>query len=110
MIGAIIGDIVGSIYEWCNIKTKEFPLFGKNCGFTDDSVITIAVAEGLMNGGTPYDYIKAMKRLGRIYINVGYGGHFRRWLLADDCSHTTVGETVRQCVFRLSVGSLILSK
>ena len=51
MLGAIIGDIVGSIYEWHNIKTKEFPLFGKNCEFTDDSVMTITVAEGLMDGG-----------------------------------------------------------
>ena len=47
MLGAIIGDIVGSIYEWHNIKTKEFPLFGQNCRFTDDTVMTVAVAEGL---------------------------------------------------------------
>jgi len=51
MIGAIIGDIVGSVYEWHNIKTKEFPLFRDDCFFTDDTVMTIAVAEGLMNGG-----------------------------------------------------------
>jgi len=83
MLGAIIGDIVGSIYEWHNIKTKEFPLFGKNCKFTDDTVMTIAVAEGLMNGGKPDDYINAMKRIGRMYPNAGYGGHFRRWLFTD---------------------------
>ena len=51
MLGAIIGDIVGSRYEWNNIKTKAFPLFGKDCRFTDDTVMTIAVAEAVMNGG-----------------------------------------------------------
>ena len=66
MLGAIIGDIVGSIYEFHNIKTKDFPLFSERCRFTDDTVMTIAVAEGLMNGGAPDDYTKAMKRLGRI--------------------------------------------
>ena len=60
-------------------------MFGRNCEFTDDTVMTIAVAEGLMNGGTPEDYIKAMKRLGRMYPNAGYGGHFRSWLFTDDC-------------------------
>jgi len=84
MLGAIIGDIVGSIYEWRNIKMKEFPLFGEKCVFTDDTVMTIAVAEGLMNGGRPNDFINAMKRLGRMYPNAGYGGHFRSWLLKDD--------------------------
>jgi len=83
MIGAIIGDIIGSIYEWRNIKTKDFQLFGKGCRFTDDSVMTIAVAEALMNGGTPEDYVKAMKRFGKMYPNAGYGGHFRKWLRTD---------------------------
>ena len=45
MLGAILGDIVGSIYEFDNIKTKEFELFDKECIFTDDSVMTIAIAE-----------------------------------------------------------------
>ena len=51
MIGAIIGDIVGSKYEFNNIKTKEFPLFSEGCSFTDDTVLTIAVADWLLNGG-----------------------------------------------------------
>ena len=83
MLGAIIGDIVGSIYEWHNIKTKDFPLFGEKCCFTDDTVMTIAIAEGLMNGGSPDDYIKAMKRLGKIYPKIGYGPHFQKWLSMD---------------------------
>ena len=52
VLGAIVGDIVGSVYEWNNIKTKDFPLFGKRCFFTDDTVMTVAVADALMNGGT----------------------------------------------------------
>lgn len=52
MIGAILGDIVGSIYEFDNIKTKEFELFDKECFFTDDSVMTIAIAEALMQYDT----------------------------------------------------------
>ena len=83
MLGAIIGDIVGSIYEWRNIKTKEFPLFGEKCVFTDDTVMTIAVAEGLMNGGKPDDFIDAMKRLGDLYPFVGYGERFEVWLFSD---------------------------
>ena len=83
MIGTIIGDTVGSIYEQRNIKTKVFPLFGENCIFTDDTVMTIAVAEGLMNGGSPDDYVKAMKRIGRMYPHAGYGGRFYRWLGSD---------------------------
>jgi ADP-ribosylglycohydrolase len=86
VLGAIIGDIVGSIYEWHNIKTKDFPLFGNKCKFTDDSVMTIAVADGLMNGGKPDDFIASMKRFGRMYPNAGYGGSFRKWLSTDYCS------------------------
>ena len=49
MIEAIAGDIIGSIYEWNNIKTKEFPLFGTGCHFTDDSVLSIALADSMLN-------------------------------------------------------------
>ena len=84
MIGAIVGDIVGSVYEWDNIKIKDFPLFRYGCFFTDDTVMTLAVAEGLMNGGRADDYVLAMKRLGRMYPEAGYGGRFYRWLLSDD--------------------------
>lgn len=84
MIGAVIGDIVGSVYEWNNIKTKEFPLFQDKCFFTDDTVMTIAVAEGLMNGGTKDDFIDAMKKYGRMYPGAGYGGRFGSWLFSEN--------------------------
>lgn len=84
MMGAIIGDIVGSVYEWNNIKTKEFPLFQDKCRFTDDTVMTVAVAEGLMNGGTEDDFIDAMKKYGRMYPDAGYGGRFGAWLFSED--------------------------
>jgi ADP-ribosylglycohydrolase len=84
MLGAIIGDIVGSIYEWNNIKTKDFPFFQETCFFTDDTVMTIAVAESLLNGGEPDDFIDAMKKYGRLYPDAGYGGRFARWLSSDE--------------------------
>ena len=56
MIGAIIGDIVGSIYEFDNIKTKTFPFFSKEKEFTDDSILTLATAEWMLRGGNPADY------------------------------------------------------
>ena len=83
MLGAIIGDIVGSIYEFNNIKTKEFPLFGEGCKFTDDTVMTLAVAQALMDGARPIDYINAMKSFGKKYPKAGYGGGFRNWLRSE---------------------------
>ena len=84
MLGAIIGDIVGSVYEWNNIKTKDFLLFSPECFFTDDTVMTLAIAEGLMNGGSSEALIKAMKKYGCMYPDAGYGGHFASWLLTED--------------------------
>lgn len=84
MIGAIIGDIVGSVYEWNNIKTKDFQLFNSRCFFTDDTVMTLAVAEGLMNGGSADAFIKAMKKYGRMYPDAGYGGRFGSWMSSED--------------------------
>jgi len=82
MIGAILGDIIGSPYEFDsnNIKTKDFPLFSNESEFTDDSVMTLAVAEALMNGGTADDFKKSMKKLGNRYPNAGYGANFIKWL------------------------------
>lgn len=84
MLGAIIGDIVGSVYEWNNIKTKEFPLFRDDCFFTDDTVMTCAVADAVMKGGSRDDFIDLMKKYGRMYPDAGYGGRFGGWLFSDD--------------------------
>ena len=84
MLGAIVGDIVGSVYEWHNIKTKDFPLFRDDCAFTNDTVMTCAVAEAVMNGGGRDDFIDAMKKYGRMYPGAGYGGRFGAWLFSDD--------------------------
>lgn len=85
MLGAIIGDIAGSIYEFNNIKTEDFTPFDGKCFFTDDTVMTIAVADALMNGKrdekkTEACLIKSMKKFGKAYPNVGYGGRFSAWL------------------------------
>lgn len=84
MIGAIVGDIAGSVYEWHNIKTKAFPLFRDDCFFTDDTVMTAAVAEAIMSGGSADDFISAMKKYGAMYPDAGYGGRFRAWLFSDE--------------------------
>ena len=76
MIGAIIGDIVGSVYEFDNIKTKDFPLFSENSRFTDDTVCTIAVADILLHGKEP---ATAMVERCRKYPAAGYGNLFMRW-------------------------------
>ena len=92
MIGAILGDIVGSIYEFDNIKTKEFELFDKECFFTDDSVMTIAIAEALMqyenideNNIDEFkeNLIDVMHEIGIKYPDCGYGGHFLMWILRN---------------------------
>ncbi|MDP6530684.1 MAG: hypothetical protein QF375_02250, partial [Arenicellales bacterium] len=76
MIGAIAGDIVGSIYEWANIKTKEFELFSPEAFFTDDSVLTVALADSILNDA---DYGAVMKSYYFRYPNSGYGGSFHQW-------------------------------
>jgi ADP-ribosylglycohydrolase len=81
MIGAIAGDIIGSVYEFGRIKTKEFPLFGPGCHFTDDTVLTVAIAHAISVG---HDYREAVLDFGRHYPGVSYGGNFRIWLAAKD--------------------------
>ena len=81
MIGAIAGDIIGSVYEHRPIKTKDFPLFHTQCVFTDDTVLTIAIADAILSS-TPY--IESLRRFGRCYPGAGYGGSFIRWLHSND--------------------------
>ena len=81
MLGAIAGDIVGSVYEWNNIKSKEFDLFSPEAFFTDDSVLTVALAEAILNDE---DYGQVMKRYYRRYPDAGYGGSFHKWARSHD--------------------------
>ena len=90
MIGAILGDIVGSVYEFDNIKTKDFELFDKECFFTDDTVMTAAVAEALMKSPQITNeninvfreiLIDTMHETGNKYPDCGYGGRFIIWML-----------------------------
>jgi ADP-ribosylglycohydrolase len=80
MIGAIAGDIVGSVYEGSGFKGTQFPLVGAQSRFTDDSVLTVAVAKAIMEG---LDYRAAVLELGRKYPDAGYSGQFKAWLSAQ---------------------------
>lgn len=93
MIGAILGDIIGSPYEFSdyNYKAKDFPLFSEESNFTDDSVMTLAVAKAFMDTGldTSEDELTAslfrvMPEVGRRYPDCGYGGTFSMWIMLDD--------------------------
>ena len=77
MLGAITGDIIGSIYEFNNIKTKDFELFGPDCRFTDDTVLTVAVADWLTNRG---DLVERLTHYAFKYNNRCYGGMFKKWV------------------------------
>jgi len=80
MIGAIAGDIIGSVYERNPIKTKAFSLYSPGCCFTDDSVLTIAVASAILDGS---GYLPAIQKWGRRYPHAGYGRSFIQWLFAE---------------------------
>lgn len=81
MFGAAIGDIVGSRFEWDNIKTKDFEFLHAECLFTDDTVCTAAVAEILMHEKDPAQTMQAWCRQ---YPGRGYGGHFAQWIEQDN--------------------------
>ena len=80
MIGAIIGDIVGSVYEWDQIKTKSFEFFNDKGFVTDDSVCTAAVADALLHNRSPD---VALQDWCRRYPGASYGGSFRSWIWMD---------------------------
>ncbi|MBQ9268953.1 MAG: ADP-ribosylglycohydrolase family protein [Oscillospiraceae bacterium] len=91
MYGAIIGDTIGSVYEFDNVKTKDFPLFSEYSSFTDDSVMTVAVAAALLrwkkDGADLHSaMVEEMQGFGRLYPHPkgAYGGRFSQWLRSDD--------------------------
>ncbi|HHY63723.1 MAG TPA: ADP-ribosylglycohydrolase [Clostridiaceae bacterium] len=103
MIGAVIGDIAGSRFEFSNHRSKDFELFTEGCFVTDDSIMTLAVAKAVMEtekridpaikrSGTSNDYrrllseltVKYMQEIGRLYPDCGFGGMFCRWVFSND--------------------------
>ena len=89
MLGALIGDIAGSIYEWRNCKDKNFPFLQPDCRMTDDSVMTAAVASAVLMGVDDLavfqgNVVAEMQRLGRKYPGLGYGPRFEAWVLSQD--------------------------
>lgn len=96
MLGAIIGDIVGSRFEFRNHKSKEFELFAPDCSYTDDSVMTAAIAKAILVSKTDFtdlsdNAIKEMKNLGNSHLDSGYGGHFLQWLIVDQKPYGSYG-------------------
>ena len=89
MLGAIIGDIVGSRFEFNNHRSKDFDFFAKGCFATDDSIMTLAIAKAIMEcegdwaqlGNLSVHYMRA---IGREYPDCGFGGMFQRWVFSDD--------------------------
>lgn len=91
MLGAICGDIIGSVYEVNNIKQKKFKLFNTDSRYTDDTVMTVAISKACCEYTKKRNKelfrnncIKYMKQFGRSHINAGYGGKFIYWLLRDN--------------------------
>ena len=100
MLGAIIGDIVGSRFEFNNHRNKDFDLFDEGCSATDDSIMTLAVAKAIMEAKAKipsrsdceHEFytllsdltVKYMREIGRKYPNCGFGGMFCKWVFSDD--------------------------
>ena len=113
MYGAIIGDVVGSVFEFDRGPwTKDFKLFSRNSTWTDDSVMTIAIGEALMNAGKnapietiKKECIKSMKKWGQKYPYAGYGARFISWVLSND--PTPYGSWGNGSAMRVSAAGLL---
>lgn len=89
MLGAIIGDIVGSRFEWNNYRAKDFEFLTYKCFPTDDSIMTLAFAQAILvskpdHSDLSANAVECMQRIGRHYPDCGYGGGFRRWMFSDE--------------------------
>ena len=89
MLGAIVGDIVGSRFEWNNIKTKDFKFYHERCFATDDSIMSIAIAKAIVESRGDIKElgklaVKYMQKIGRPYPRCGFGGSFYGWIYSDD--------------------------
>lgn len=81
LLGAVAGDIIGSAYEWHPVDDMDFPLFGPRTSFTDDTVLTVAVADHFVSGRP---YADVIHRYGNDYPHRGYGGNFSHWLQSPE--------------------------
>lgn len=89
MIGAIIGDIVGSRFEWNNVKSKDFELLTFRNFFTDDTVLSLAIAKAILESNNEFSDLEEktiffLRSIGRSYPDCGYGARFKKWLFSDD--------------------------
>lgn len=89
MLGAIIGDIVGSRFEWINHRSKDFEFFTYKCFPTDDSIMSLAVAQAILISKNDYsdlskNTVECMQTIGRNYPDCGYGGSFYGWIFSND--------------------------
>ena len=90
MLGAIIGDVIGSVYEFDSDKTKDFELFVPSCRATDDSILTICVGCACAEADCRNEYefkktlIEKMHEIARLYPNAGYGERFYYWLIDEN--------------------------
>jgi len=81
IFGAVAGDVLGSVYEWNNVRRTDFNLFDEECDYTDDTVLTIAVADCILHGK---DFATTIWEYGRKYPGRGYGSNFSNWLYSDE--------------------------
>jgi type I restriction enzyme M protein len=89
LLGAIVGDIVGSRFEFQDIAAQGFELFGQGCRFTDDTVMTAAVAAAILDSKGDWSNLEKativrMRSLGQRFAEAGYGSNFKKWLFAED--------------------------
>lgn len=89
MLGAIVGDIVGSRFEWDNHRSKDFEFLTYKCFPTDDSVMSLAIAKAILESKKDWNNlsenaVKYMQEIGRLYPNCGFGGSFFHWMFSDD--------------------------
>ncbi|MDQ0888109.1 ADP-ribosylglycohydrolase [Paenibacillus sp. V4I9] len=104
MLGAVIGDVIGSVFEWHNTKSTKFKLYDRFTRFTDDTVLTVAIADAILNKKKQSNkhyyaskrlYANKLRQYARWYPNVGYGQKFEEWALSNNPNHTEVMETDR---------------
>jgi ADP-ribosylglycohydrolase len=106
MLGAILGDVIGSVFEGTGLKIREFPLLTAKNVYTDDTVLTVAVASAILDQS---DYAECFRKFGRRHSGRGYGGYFERWL-SDDLlgpySSWGNGSAMRVCPVGWAYGSV----